>query len=168
MSKTKAIIVVGFMVAFGAGLVGGMATRHTVVEPRRDRGWLTHQLNLTADQEKKMHQIWSDVVRAAGQHDEERRRAIRKDRDEAITNLIGPENWIIYDKIMQSYDEKMAQLAQERGNVFHRADTETKKILDVDQLKKFEEIIKKREAEGHGRGPGRRNEDRATSRPAFD
>jgi Spy/CpxP family protein refolding chaperone len=166
MIKAKVIIVAGFLVSFGAGLVTGWSSHPSGGPPHRPRPWIAGELGLSVEQERQMEKIWSNVVRPPGPEDEERRRAIRRERDEAIAALIPAQQKAAYDKISKDYFDRMTQLVQDRGKLIQAAVEQTKKILTEEQWKKFDEFQKRRGAEGHGRGPGPRPEDKATSRPA--
>src|SRR5258705_130467 len=48
------------------------------------RGWLPSELNLNAEQQDKMKQIWSEVAGHGRGEQEDRRRQLRHDRDDAI------------------------------------------------------------------------------------
>ncbi|MGE5609960.1 MAG: hypothetical protein ACM359_11950 [Bacillota bacterium] len=166
MIKAKVIIVAGFLVSFGAGLVIGLSSHPSGGGPHRPRPWIAGQLGLSVEQERQLEKIWSNVVRPPGPEDEERRRALRRERDDAVAALIAPEQKAAYDKICKDYFDKVGQLGAERGKLIQAAVEQTKKILTEEQWKKFDEFHKRRGGDGHGRGPGPRPENEATSRPA--
>src|SRR5689334_7099899 len=103
MSKTRLIILAGFALAFGAGVVTGMLGHRTVFDPPRHHMSLVQELELTPAQAEQMQQIWQGVMRDMGRHQEEQRRAMRKERDDAIVALLQPEQKAAYEKIQQQY-----------------------------------------------------------------
>jgi Spy/CpxP family protein refolding chaperone len=160
MSKTKVIVVVGFLIAFGAGVVLGLQLRQQAVasvnEPRReDRSWLKTELGLNPQQEEQMREIWSNLHNSGRKH-EERRRALRDERDEAIAALLPPSTMGDYDKVLAVYGQKMSELSGERDKAFQQAVEKTKGILTVEQQAKYDELMKRRESPRDGRERGQR------------
>lgn len=175
MIKAKIIIVLGFALAFGAGVVTGMLLRQKavearaadplkVVEPPKTRPSLSTDLDLKPEQEEQMHKIWSSVR----QQMDDRRRVLRKERDEAIDRLLTAEQKPLYEKVRADYEAKMSPSDLEGRRIFDEAVKQTKAILNDKQRVRYEEILKKRESGWHGRGPGRRPDEKATSRPASE
>jgi hypothetical protein len=161
----KVILVVGFLITFGAGMVVGwqyrghevLAAPATTTRPTSRSGFLEAELNLSAEQREQMKKIWSETAHRGGREQEDRRRQFRKERDEAIAALIRPEDRAKYDTVLKTYSDKSSAMEREwRGN-YERAVERTKEILNPEQRKKYEEILKKQE--------NRRAEERATSRP---
>jgi Spy/CpxP family protein refolding chaperone len=176
MTKTKLVVLLGFLVAFGAGLAVGMRSQLPVVQadgPRRmpppsPGEVLKRELDLTAEQAEQVKKIWSEVLPGPGRDFREvelRRRGLRKERDDAIAALIQPPEMNAYDRILQDYSNKMAQLDEERGKGFREAVEKTKEILTPAQREKYEQMRKRHEAERNGRGFGRRPDEHATTRP---
>src|SRR5262245_17234543 len=104
---TRVVVILGFLVAFAAGLAVGagyLGNRNAVgagpgpsTRPMRDRGWMERELNLTAEQKEQMRKIWSDLARGGFPHDDKRRQ-LRRERDEAIAALVRPEDMGKYDE----------------------------------------------------------------------
>jgi Spy/CpxP family protein refolding chaperone len=177
---TKLIVILGFVIAFAAGLVMGvnMRTRDGVsaalptTRPmdRGDRGgMLTKELNLTPQQQEQMKQIWSEVVRHGGHDQDDRRNQFRKERDDAISSLIKPEDRTKFDEIKTNYSEQMSSLEKDRRAAFDNAVKQTKEILTPEQRVKYEVFLKQHQPpfdRGGRDRDNRRGEDRATSRPA--
>jgi Spy/CpxP family protein refolding chaperone len=165
---TKIIIIVGFLVAFGAGLVVGVGTHRVAPADPKSKpegpgggpGWLTRELKLSPDQQDKMKQIWQDVAHRGGREQDDRRAQLRKERDEAIAALIRPEDLAAYDQVLKNYSDQLAQLDKEWRDAFDTAVTNTEKILTPEQLTKYQEIRKQRQPwerpprGGGGGGPG--------------
>src|SRR5258706_5224053 len=168
----KLLLIIGFLVAFGAGVAVGPKIWHHAIaapttRPTHQGGWLTTELNLTPDQQEQMKKIWSDTAHRGNREQEDRRRQFRKDRDDALAALISPKDRDTYDQVLKTYAERNAAMDREWRNSYLAAVERTKQILTVEQRNKYEELLKNREAEhaARERETGRRVDDRATSRP---
>src|SRR5947207_111331 len=130
----KYLLVLGFAIAFGAGLVIGLEQRittpttpTTTQASPRGRGFLTSELNLTPEQQEKMKKIW-EGVRPPGR---EIMTNAKRERDEQIAALIRPEDKATYDQILKTYSDKQEQLNRQIQAAFHNAEQRTKEILDA-------------------------------------
>ena len=174
MTKTRIIVIVGFLIAFGAGAVVGIQLRapavaQTPVPQPQGQGpsWLRTEFGLTPEQNEQMKNIW-ESLHASGRSYEDRRHRLREERDEAIAALLAPSVMGDYDRVLQEYTNKLAALAQERDKAFAEAVDKTKQILTPAQRVKYEEFLKRREPDRGDRGPrgpGRRPDSRPVSRP---
>jgi Spy/CpxP family protein refolding chaperone len=169
----KLILILGFVTAFGAGLVVGVnlhgreAVAAPSTQPSGRVGFLETELKLTADQKEQMRKIWSDTARRGGRDHEDRRRQYRKERDDAVAALIRPEDKEKYDAAIKAYADRNAALEKEFEQRIEASVEKTKQILTPEQRVKYEEILKKQAADraARDREQGRRVDDRATSRP---
>ncbi|GMV97806.1 MAG: periplasmic heavy metal sensor [Phycisphaerae bacterium] len=183
---SRFIVLVCFLVAFAAGLAVGLQSWH-VTEPasrpdERRKGWLVEELGLTPEQQEQMNRIWSETAWGGRGEREERRRALARQRDEAIAALVRPEDRPQYDEVMRHYSEQKAAIDREAHEAFENAVEQTKGILNPQQREKYETILKNRprgpggrdwdrgSRGGRGRGNrgterGRQGDDRATTRP---
>lgn len=174
----KFVVIIGFLVSFAAGLVVGSrramvsespaspsapapATQssHQNGETRRSggrSGYLTAQLGLTPEQQKQLDQIWSAVAKSNDQ--EERRRAYRRERDEAIADLVPAARLEQYDQIINTYHGRIEALESRSREAYRAAVEQTKSILTTDQRTRYEELIKR-----HGWGPRDRDRGSTTS-----
>jgi len=118
-------------------------------------GWLTSELQLSAEQQEKLAKIWSEAGRPDPRRQEERRRQLRRQRDEAIGALIRPEDRGKYDAIHAEYAEQSAALDREMRAGFQKAVEQTKEILSPQQREKYEILLKRFDPERRG-GPGPR------------
>ncbi len=174
----KYLLVLGFAIAFGAGLVIGLEQRvaapaaPATTQPPRGRGFLTSELNLSPDQQEKMKKIW-EGVRPPGRENQFK---WKKERDEQIAALIRTEDKEQYNRILKTYSDRQEEFNRQVQAAFHNAEQRTKEILDAAQLQKYEKILETHRGPDHG-GPGpgphqrdsnRRGDDRATSRPGSD
>jgi len=175
---TKLVVIVGFLVAFGAGLAVGIKSRHAALplttRPSHHSGWLSAELNLTPQQQEQLKAIWSETMQRGGHEREEQRRPLRRQRDEGVAALIRPEDKPRYDKILEDYSEQTNALDGEWRSSYQAAVERTKQILTPQQRTKYEELLQRHESErgSHERhrgerehGIGWRGDDHATSRP---
>jgi Spy/CpxP family protein refolding chaperone len=117
-------------------------------------------------------------------HQQDQRRAqFRKEREDAIAALIPAADRGKYDEVQRVHAQHMADLEKELRASWQKGVEETRKILTPEQRVKYEEFLKRREAErasagGSGRDRGdhdqqqqqqnRRADERATSRPGAE
>src|SRR6476646_957214 len=148
---TKLLVFAGFCVAFAAGVVAGMGGRGAFrpasastlnnvattgpAGPGQHRGgggpqgMLARELSLSAEQQEQLRQIWSETAnRGRGERDEQRRQ-FRKEREDAIASLIGPENKDKYQQIQDDYTKKLEELDQQWRASFQNSVERTKQIL---------------------------------------
>lgn len=170
---TKLVVALGFCVAFAAGLMVGMqqANRTQVasnagVSPpttmqgqrpgrgRDSKNWLPSELNLTQQQQDAMNKIWSEVAQRGRNDQEDRRRQLRRDRDEAMAALIRPEDYGQLDQIIRTYAEQLAAIDAEQKASFDAAVQKTKQVLTPAQQTKYEELLKRHQFPGPWRGGG--------------
>jgi Spy/CpxP family protein refolding chaperone len=168
----KLLLIVGFLVSFGAGVAIGpklwrQAAAMPTTRPAHQGGWLTTELSLSTEQQEQLKTIWSDTAHRGGREQEDRRRQFRKEREEAIAALIKVEDKEKYDQVLKVYADRNAAMEREWRNSYLAAVERTKQILTPDQRRRYEELLKNREAEhaARERETGRRVDDRATSRP---
>ena len=151
---TRVVVIVCFIMAFAAGLlVGRQASRVGTVPPAEAgsttrpsggrHGWLVQALDLDAAQQKQLGEIWSDPARRGGREREERRRQLRRERDEAIAALVPPEHYGKYDQILEHYFDQIDAIDREMRASFDAAVEQTKLILTPEQRVKYEELLKR-------------------------
>ncbi|HOA73790.1 MAG TPA: Spy/CpxP family protein refolding chaperone [Phycisphaerae bacterium] len=163
---TKAVVACGFLVAFAAGFVVGLRPREP--EPSSDRP-LAAELKLTPEQREAMHRIWSETASRGRQEREERRRELIRQRDEAILELIPPEDRAKYEEILAHYKQQMDAQDREWKEAFAAAVEQTKQILTPEQRADYEKWLERQRSQrgrpdwrhrpdrgaGSGRGPDR-------------
>jgi Spy/CpxP family protein refolding chaperone len=184
----KLVVIIGFVIAFAAGLTVGLATRTTglaglaphapgataTTRPSGGRGarFLIDALDLTPQQAQQLSRIWSA---APGPHEfDERRSQIRHERDDAILALVPASDRARYDQVQQIYKEQIESVNHELRASFDQKVAQTREILTPEQQSRYDAILKQHQAERESRGrggsfsngPGRRGDDHATSRPA--
>lgn len=161
---TKLVVIIGFAVAFAAGLTVGMKSQQAgVASPTtpasptsrpsgaRHGGWMTSELNLTPQQQEQLDKIWSES-RSRMHEMDDKRRQLRADRDETFINLLSPENKAKYDDAVAKYKEQSAAIDAEMRKNFEESVAQTKQILTADQRAKYEEWLSHHQP--GDRGPG--------------
>ena len=153
MTRINIIITFAFVVAlFGGVAVGLLGAR--MPASREPRSWLADELNLSSDQRDQMRAIWQDVSKGR-QSDGERRRALDKERTEAVVALLSNEQKAQYDKIQQDFSARMQEMSKQREQAFADAQTRTKAMLTEEQRVKYEQLMQKRREEKGNRGDRR-------------
>ncbi len=167
----RLVLVIGFLFAFSAGLVVGLQVRREAAAAPATRptrhGFLTAELGLSPDQEEQLKKIWSETAHRGGREQEDRRRQFRKERDEAVAALIKAQDRDKYVEAINTYTKRTDALQEEWRSSFQSAVEKTKQILTPEQRTKYEDLLKRQEAErsSRDREQGRKVDDRATSRP---
>jgi hypothetical protein len=171
--KSKLTLLTTFVLALGAGLVVGMAAARrgaaaqmTPAAQPQQRGKLAVALNLAPQQQEQMKAIWSTVMQGTN----DRRKALDKDRDDAINRLFTSQQKAEYDRIQAEYNAKSSDLKNDRQRHIDEAVEQTKKILNDAQRQKYEQMVKDRGGRGghHGFGTGGGGQGRngPTTKPA--
>src|SRR6266496_879024 len=159
MSKAKIqLLAIGLTVlCIGAGVVSGMlASRLPVAnkKPVEVAGVptpLVAELGLTPEQQDQMRQIWESVrtqVHACFDDAED----LQKQRDEALVALLNDQQKAQFEKMSKDFADRYAALEKQRQTFFDDAVERTKKLLNDEQRKKYEEILSKRVPPGPRRG----------------
>src|SRR5262249_22256355 len=144
------IITFAFVLALFAGVAVGMLGARMPASHER-RSWLADELNLSSQQSEQMRAIWQDVSKNR-QSDWERRRALEKERADAIVALLNDEQKARYEKINQDFSARMQEMAKQREQAFADAQDRTKSILTEEQRAKYEQLMQKRREEKSNRG----------------
>ena len=177
----KFVVILGFILSFAAGMVigsKGVLISEAPANPppsspatqssregggrRSPSGYLTAELGLSPDQRNHLDKIWSAVAKANDQ--DERRRGYRRERDEAIADLVPPERLGDYDRVIEQYQDRIEALERKSREAYATAVGQTKQILTAEQRTRYEALLKR-----HNWGPGDRDrhgkggETRATS-----
>jgi Spy/CpxP family protein refolding chaperone len=178
MFRTPAVLVILTVVAFAAGVSATLAFRPRHAPPSMDGpGRLTAELNLNADQQKQMTEIWSALSRpgpttiapgnpgisaapsnsptTAPADDFDRRRALQKSRDEAIKRLVPADKQPELEKIFDDFNAQMNEMSERRRRTYEAAVEKTKAILTPEQRQKYEKILADRAASRRSPGSGR-------------
>jgi len=151
MRKTSFLILFAAAVVFAAGALVGMVGQRAAAKtsdstpaaiPGRSR--IMEELKLNPDQQQKIAAIWSAAVVKAGPPPTERVRALEKEREQAILDLLTDDQKTRYNQVIAEYRQKIDTLHQPARAAFTEAEELTKPLLDPTQRAKYEEILKRR------------------------
>src|SRR5262245_9749836 len=142
MSRVKMVLTIAFVLAMGAGVAVGMLGAK-YPQTHQPRSWLGDELSLSAEQREQMRAIWQDVSKARPR-DWERRRALEKEKNEAIVGLLTEEQKAKYDELNRQFAQKMQEQAQQREAAMQEAIERTKQILTPEQRDRYEQIMQER------------------------
>jgi Spy/CpxP family protein refolding chaperone len=182
----KLVVILGFILSFAAGMVIGSrralvsettanpspaaTTQQSRGERRGPSGFLTAELGLSPEQREQLDQIWSSLIRSNDREErDDLRRQYRRDRDEAIADLVPPARMGDYDRVIEQYQGRIEELERTSRQAYESAVDQTKQILTPDQRARYEALLKR-----HRWGPGSRDRHsgqrgeattRATSQP---
>jgi hypothetical protein len=178
---TRVVVILCFAMAFAAGLLVGRQTRQQVATgpgsgatTRPDRpsrgggpaGWLERELGLNSKQRATLEKIWSQNPLMSGRERDDRRRQLRRERDEAIAALVPPEHYGKYDQILKHYFDQTDAIDREARAAFDEAVRQTKEILTSQQRAKYEELLKRHQPpDRDGRGSRDKDSDREPGGP---
>lgn len=156
MFRSKIVFLLTVLLMLGAGVVLGRISARMPGPPGEGRppSWLADQLDLTTDQRKQMDAIWAETKQKIGKTFE-KRRAIDKQRDQAIMALLTPEQKRAYEGILDSARAQRATLDKEREAAVREANERSRALLDDRQKQRWETLTQQmREHDRHGwRGP---------------
>ena len=158
MNRARVLFILGFLLSLSAGVVIGMVLGRTPVVAAKPAATQPHgldeELGLNPDQKEQVHAIWNPIWASMRQLDRgrsDKRRAMSKERDEAIALLVPAERKADYDRVMQDYTAKVGDLNKERDHLMQEGEQKMKPILSDVQWKKYEDFKRDR-AERGGRG----------------
>ncbi|MBC8108357.1 MAG: Spy/CpxP family protein refolding chaperone [Anaerolineae bacterium] len=159
MSRLKMILTVAFVLAMGAGVAVGMFSAR-YPQSHQPRSWLGDELNLSPEQREQMRTIWQDVSKNRPR-DGDRRRALEKERNEAIVGLLNEEQKLKYEQINQQFVQRMQEQSQQREAAMQSAIERTMQMLTPEQRVKYEQIMQerreKKERDRENRDSGEKN-----------
>ncbi len=148
MTRTRLILICSFIICFAAGVaagfLGGVLVRPA---PRHHESRMTRGLNLTPQQTEQMDKIWPWPPPRRDQ--DPRMAALDKDREQAVTALLGEDLKAKYDDLISQYSAKRRALREQEDA--ERVE-QTRKILGPDQFAKFQERLKEIRAAIERRG----------------
>ena len=85
----------------------------------------------------------------------EERRALDRERDQAIAALLSPEQYVFYEEIQKAYKDERTSLDKSRQKLIGDAEQQSKALLDADQLKRWDAMPHKPHwPHGPTSGPG--------------
>lgn len=165
MTKARVLIVLCFILAFAAGISGGLAVSRP---PERRPGppFLVEELDLTPGQAEQIRGIWSKTREVLRSRTRGRRDALEQEREDAVRALLTPEQLARYEQVQADYRKKREEMGAKVREAIDQAVAETRKILTDEQRAKYEKLLEERRKKGgrpwgrghhrgpHGSGPG--------------
>lgn len=154
-NHVRALILLGFVLTLGAGVVAGLLGARLPVGDARTtavggHGALADELHLSAEQRGQMRGIW-ETVQSTGQDCLRDARKLQQQRDDGVVKLLTPAQKQAYDALQRQYSDQCAALIARRESAFQKAVTQTKKILNASQRVKYQQILKTRLGRETGR-----------------
>lgn len=164
MHKQIIFIVTAVLVLVAGLAIGWVTAPYSpgFIFHRHHHSWVADQLNLTTQQHQQMDAIWEDIKQKRAEMSEHRR-ALSRERDQSILNLLSDQQRQAYDKINQDYHAKRDDLDKDWQSLVHGADQRSRALLDDSQKAKWDELTK--DIHEH-RGPWGPATTRSTTRPA--
>jgi Spy/CpxP family protein refolding chaperone len=171
MNLAKVVILIAFALVLSAGVVVGRLWARlpdvsaTVTPPatmpshQGSPSWLADQLKLTPEQRQQMDALWADT-KAKRDLNLERRRQLDQQRNQAIADLLGPEQWQAYGRLIDDFHERATEIDKERMNLIHDANDRSRALLNDEQKKKWDQMRQPHHGDhdhdgGGGGGPSR-------------
>lgn len=154
--KTKAIVAIGFAAALiGGGAAGLLASRYvhrvgSVVVPVPAS--LSTELQLTKDQQSQIRQIWEQVQKT-NQQSYEDGQSLDQWRTDQIVKLLNPQQFQQFQKINSDYQDRYTAMTAKRQMAFDEAVAKTRKLLNSDQRKRYDQILEQRMGTGGATEP---------------
>jgi hypothetical protein len=172
MSHHKILFLSTLLLVLGAGVVvGKLSTRLPEMVVGKPGGggppWAA-QLGLTAEQQKQWDAIWADVSPKIGKTFDSRR-AIDRERDQAVLALLTSEQRAAFEKIQNDCRVKRQDCDHDRDHIIHDAEDRSQALLDDVQKKRWDTLQK--DWQQHRRGPhgfGGRGDRPGPDRPGPD
>lgn len=143
-NKTGLLIVLMFVLALGAGVVAGkLATRPPapVVVPVGSA--LSDELQLSPAQREQMRGIW-EAVRDTAQSCARDASAAQQHEQEELIKMLTPDQQARFDRLQAQTRARVDVLEARRKSAFRDAVERTKQLLNPDQRRVYEQILRTR------------------------
>jgi Spy/CpxP family protein refolding chaperone len=150
------------VLALAAGVTAGLlaarlpiATEAPLPPPPGDRTALAEELGLSPEQREQMREIWEGVRKQVHDAYDDAQR-LQGQRDDAMLALLNAEQKAQFESIAKDYADQFAALTKKREQAFKDALARTNKLLNDEQRKKYEQILRSHAPPGPagGAGPG--------------
>ena len=155
--KPMTLLFGAFALALAAGVSGGLLLARLPNAPTDGPAGvapvspLAAELGLSPPQAEQMRTIW-EGVRDTAQACLDDARRLQKQRDDALVSLLNDQQKEKFEKISQEYADSFAELNRKRDKEFQKAVGQTRKVLNDEQWRKYERILKSRVGPGATRG----------------
>jgi hypothetical protein len=131
-----------FSSAFAAGISVGRLMERSA-RPVPPPIFLLNALNLTADQQAKVHVIWADVAKTRATNHCNREQ-LRSQRDDEIRATLSEDQKKQFTEIQNRYNARQDATNQSWQRAEDDAIEQTKQILNEEQRQTFETLLKER------------------------
>jgi uncharacterized membrane protein len=146
-TKTKTIIAIGFVAALLGGTAAGvLLSRYVQPAPPEvapANAPLSAELQLSADQQAHIRQIWENV-QTLNQGSYEAGQMLNHWRDDEVMKLLSDDQKKEFEKINGQYQERYTAMTAKRELAFKDAVARTKHLLNEDQRRRYEQILAKK------------------------
>jgi len=144
------VLTAGLFLVAGVA-VGRLSVRLAAQAPGTpgSRSWLADQLKLSPDQRQAMDAIWAQTRQEMGKIYEQRR-ALDKQRDQAVRQLLTDAQRTQYDQLYTDFHQQRQELDQEREKLMADANGRSRALLDDGQQKRWDALTKERMHQWHG------------------
>lgn len=143
MSKLRIVILLVFLLVFGAGVGVGVVQSRMALPTISKGDHIATELSLSSEQQEKMKEIWSSMGELRRQHDE-KGKTLSVDRDAKIKQLLSPEQATAYEQVLHDHEQAVQQLRAERHQTVERCIQRTREILSPEQATKYEQMLQRR------------------------
>jgi hypothetical protein len=149
------VMILMFAVAVGAGVVAGKLSARIPASQGKptDQLSLVDVLHLNPQQQAQMQGIWEGVRKSSDDSLGEAQDA-QKDEDAKIEALLTPEQRPKYGNLTMDYKRKIGEIQKKRDAAFHKAVSDSLKLMDSEQQKLYREILKDRVGQAPDAGDG--------------
>lgn len=164
MTRSRIIMVVLFVVAFGAGFSVSKLLERPHHSSERGPSWLSHELNLTDAQREQMLAIWGNFSKT-GSDDRNTRRELQTQRNDAIAKLVPSDKQQALAQVNETYKKQMDEIMTRGRDRYRQAVDATKAILTAEQRQKYEQILARRDQQRKRGGSDRGKDVRSDRHP---
>jgi DNA-binding TFAR19-related protein (PDSD5 family) len=146
--KTRWVIVAAFMLTLLGGVAAGMLASRFFKVPAPAAASvgavpLSEELNLSTAQTEQIRPIW-EGMRSEVNDCYRQAQAIDQQRQQALLQLLTPEQKERYSHIDQTYADRYTALTARRQALFDQAIVRTKALLNDGQKHEYEKILSRR------------------------
>ena len=140
MNKLPIILTIVFLLVFIAGGATGLSISKTNKNRPRHSQYLARELGLSEQQNLQMQQIWQETMREAREAHRQRHEQLRDARNEAIFNMLSPEQTLRFEQIQNEYKQGNEELSAIRKQIIDDAVVKTKAILSPEQAEQYDKL----------------------------
>jgi hypothetical protein len=150
-NRVRVLLILAFALTLAAGVVAGIGFARATpgvdvggqpvppppAAPQPDRNWMADQLKLDPRQRELVTNIWRDAPHDKVRELDARRRALFREREDALAALYTPQQKADRDKAYRAYEAKVAEVRRERDDAVAALYTPEQKTQREQLLKEF-------------------------------